>query len=287
MPTSQFPRYGTITKLSPADGAIIGTENRGVDGSVFELAVAEGDLAVSSGWLTSDLIGLATVSWNGHWRASIPVLGGSLPAVTFAIVGDRIELTYGTTAHSYSSVCTPWPPPYEDLPGCAPDWFVELGGQPTAPVGIGTTQVVYGDTTGTVTVLDTATGAVAWTAELGDGIGRKPAVAGGNLLVATDDGRLVALPAAGCGAATCTPLWSASLGAGPSTGPVVGGDVAYVGVGGDVLAFALDGCGRPTCRKLARVSTGTSTVTDGLIVHDGRLVAGTGDGHLVAFGLPG
>jgi len=282
VPTSFHNQVGTVEKLDPADGSTISTTP---GDAVFELAVADERIAVLSGRLNSSGLAAATISWT--YSPSGPLSSGGYPGASFAIVGDRIQWSYGTSAQGFSAACPPYPPDWP-VSGCAPDWTTPLAGTPTAPVGIGTTQVVYGDSSGTVTVLDTATGAVAWTAELGAGISRKPAVADGNLLVATDDGRLVALPAAGCGTATtCTPLWSASLGAAPSTGPAVGGDVAYIGVGGDIVAFARDGCGQPTCPELTRISTGTSPVTGGPIVHDGRLVVGTGDGHLVAFGLPG
>jgi len=65
---------------------------------------------------------------------------------------------------------------------------------------------------------------------------------------------------------------------------VVAGDVVYVTVGSDVLAFPAGGCGTATCAPLAQVSAG-ARITGGPIVDDGRLVVGTEDGHVVAFGL--
>ena len=103
---------------------------------------------------------------------------------------------------------------------------------------------------------------------------------------ATSDGRLVALPAAGCGSATCAPLWEGAVG-GPAQALVAAGDVAYVSTAagtGDVAAFDLAGCGTTTCDPLVTVSVG-HPLSDSMTVHDGRLIVGTLDGHVVAFGL--
>ena len=99
-------------------------------------------------------------------------------------------------------------------------------------------------------MLDVATGAIAWRAELGAAVNTSPAVTDSTIFVTTADNRLVALPAGECGAATCGPLWQASLGA-TLTGPTVGGDVVYVGTSaGDVKAIAAAGCGSATCGVL-------------------------------------
>ena len=280
VPATVF-RFGTVHKLNPADGTTVDGGSYSGD-AVGDLAVADDRVAVFSGTGNSSGFGIARIGWK-YTPQIFFSLSGPGPGSHFAIVGDRIQWSQGTQALGFSAACPSYPPGYP-VPGCAPDWATDLGGTPTAPAGIGTTQVVYADSTGTVTVLDTASGAVVWTAELGAAVTGAPAVADGNILLATGGGQLVALPAAGCGTATCTPLWSGDVGGTPGTGPVAGGDVAYVGVAGDVVAFALDGCGGPTCPSLARVSAG-STITGGPIVHDGRVVVGTQDGRVVAFGL--
>jgi hypothetical protein len=96
---------------------------------------------------------------------------------------------------------------------------------------------------------------------------------------------VVALPAAGCGAARCSPVWEASLGAAPTTNPAAGGDVVYVAAGSTLLAFGADGCSTPTCAPLASLAVG-NVVTGGPIVLQGRVVVGTSDGRVVAYGLP-
>ena len=60
---------------------------------------------------------------------------------------------------------------------------------------------------------------------MGANVSATPALAGGVLYVPTADGDLVAVDAAGCGAATCEPLWSAAIdGTAITEQPAVSGD---------------------------------------------------------------
>lgn len=102
--------------------------------------------------------------------------------------------------------------------------------------------------------LDAATGEVRWTGRLaGRGLGM--AVAGGKVFVAMGSAGVAVFAGAGCGAAECDPLWTASL------GPVLRYDAPLV-VGGTLLtpalverlrwrgsvgAFDADGCGAAVC----------------------------------------
>jgi hypothetical protein len=73
-----------------------------------------------------------------------------------------------------------------------------------------------------------------WVADVGaggalpDAQAGQPAVAGGVVYVTWGDGTIAALPAAGCGAPTCEPLWSGSVPAPPLSGPVVSGGRLYL-----------------------------------------------------------
>jgi outer membrane protein assembly factor BamB len=202
---------------------------------------------------------------------------GAVPA--YALAGDVALWSEGDDAVAFS-----------DCPvtgECAPRWRTPLGDLPVGPAVVGTDAVVYIDVGGTVHVLDLATGAVRYRAEVGSTLSVAPAVAGDTILVATDDRRLVALPAGGCGALTCGPLWVGSIGRAPATAPVAGTEVAYVArAGGGIAAFDLDGCTAHRCRPLTVVPTG-ATVTGGPILEPGRLIAGLADGDVVAFGLDG
>src|SRR5439155_502446 len=69
--------------------------------------------------------------------------------------------------------------------------------------------------------------------------------------VGSGDGKLYAFAAAGCGASTCAPLWTAATGGPIYSSPAVAGGTVYVGSNDDKLyAFAASGCGAPTCAAL-------------------------------------
>lgn len=275
-----FFRFGNVFRLAPATGAVVGGGD--VTNAFFaDASVADDVVAVINGSFAPG-IGVAHVSWTT--RATI--FTGGMPRISsYAIVGDHVLWGSDGTALGYGPVCQPFPAPVPQ-DWCAPHWTTGLSATIVGgPAGNGPEQVVYADGSGTVSVLDVATGALRWTASLGAGAAAAPAVAGGTILVPTVDGRLVSLPAPGCGAATCEALWEAELGSPASQPPAVGGDVAYVGTQtGDLVAVALGGCAA-TCDPLVTLSTG-SAISGGPIVHDGRLIAGTADGRVVAFGLP-
>jgi len=147
----------------------------------------------------------------------------------------------------------------------------------------------YGGTGHTIYALDTATGAIEWTADVGAGVAAAPALADGLLYVPTTDGHLVVVDGDGCGAATCAPLWSAAAGSNIGQQPAVAGGVVYTGSSdGTVHAFAAAGCGAATCAPLWSAATGAPVVS-GPVVSGGRLyvVSATdfASGRLVAYGL--
>lgn len=275
-------RFGGIYELAPSTGELLAGSP--TSAAHFDAAVAGDVLATRRSTIVPPGdFGVFQVAWKRTAGLVGPTSGGG-----YAIAGDWILWSEGSGALGFGPNCQPHPAPVPEFVGCAPDWRTTLPGTPVGgPAKVGTDGVAYADGTGTVTVLDVATGAVRWTGNIGapPAAGTALAVAGDAILVATGDGRLVALPAAGCGAATCAPLWEAPVGGTPSEAPAAGGDVAYVGTtAGDIVAFAVDGCGAATCAPLATVATG-SRITGGPIVHDGRLIAGTQDGRLLAFGV--
>jgi hypothetical protein len=102
---------------------------------------------------------------------------------------------------------------------------------------------------------------------------------------------LDAYPADGCGAAVCTPAWSASLGyGGMHHSLAVAGDVVYAGYRwyeGDppyddrLVAFDVDGCGAATCEPLAELEL--PGLADHVVVAGGRVVVHASGQGLVAF----
>ena len=125
-----------------------------------------------------------------------------------------------------------------------------------------------------------------WTAKLANGVHTTPAVVNGLVYLATagntDNGLgiLYAFRAAGCGQATCKPVWTAPV---PNTGssPTVSGGVVYiVASDGRLLAFTATGCGQASCAplwagNLKTSGTGAPAVANGLVyaTSSERLVA--------------
>jgi outer membrane protein assembly factor BamB len=277
---AMFQGKGGLLKLDPADGSTVGG---GLDGEATRsVGVADGQIATMAGTVTPSGFGTAHIDWK--FQPAAMLSPGTDTGSDFAVVGERVMWALGTAAQGYSAACPAYP---EGSPvtGCAPDWSTDLGARPTTPAAVGRDGVVYVDDSGTITVLDAATGTVRWTGEVGAQVAHAPAVARGNVLVSTNDGRLVAFAAAGCAASTCPPLWEGTLAANAATAPVAGGDVVYVGMGDrQIAAFDLDGCGADTCSPLATVWVGD--LSGGPIVHDGLLIAGTNDGNVIGFRLP-
>ena len=174
-----------------------------------------------------------------------------------------------------------------------PNWSVEgVSGVPVLSDDAATT--VYAGL-GDISAIDGHTGSVLWRGETPQHEGT-PALAGGTLFTPGIGGyrvpdRLYAYPAAGCGAATCPPAWSAEVNTLPDNGapvlqPAVAGGVVYLaGEGGVLYAFDAAGCGAATCEPLWSASV-DSEITGAPAVSNGRVYVGTADGRLVAFGLP-
>jgi len=107
-----------------------------------------------------------------------------------------------------------------------------------------------------LTVLDAKTGALQWTAAIASGETiQAPIVDKGMVFVAADStyngGTFYAFNAAGCGQATCTPLWTVHNASGWGNSPAAANDVVYIGGKDKMLyAFAEAGCGAATCAPL-------------------------------------
>ena len=105
----------------------------------------------------------------------------------------------------------------------------------------------------------------------------------------SNDGRLNAFTAAGCGQATCAPLWQGLVGDQSvlQSSPAVAGGTVYIGsFDGKLYAFDANGCGAATCRPLWTAQTGgpiESTPT----VWQGKVYVGSNDGRLHVFDANG
>jgi outer membrane protein assembly factor BamB len=225
---------------------------------------------------------LLSLSSSGTPAISSPTFVGG--HVLIAVGGSVMAWTIGT--------CTPAPAPAPPT-FCAPDWTTAL---PTSaastPAGVGADRAAVSSPEGDIAVLDVATGSVLVRMSAGAGGLTPPAVGHDVLFVGAGNGLLYAFPAAGCGAPSCGPLWSADTGTGAAVShqPAGGADVIYVGTAnGRVVAFPLAGCGAPSCapRWTGVVDDVAGARVNGPIVSGGVLYAATSTGRLAAFRLPG
>jgi outer membrane protein assembly factor BamB len=207
------------------------------------------------------------------WQSAIPVdttraEGPMLTGGQVVVIGEP-----ETTVHSFAvDGC--------GAATCRATWTSTLD----APVGL--ISVPVAGSAGPIFVLagqhllalDRATGDELWRAPLGAS-GAGLALAEGTVYVTAgiNDSQLQAFDADGCGAATCEPLWMASIGDQTGSDPVVGGGVVYVQAGSNLRAFDADGCGDVTCSPLVDIlvlpSASLSLAGGRLFVSGGGIVA--------------
>lgn len=170
--------------------------------------------------------------------------------------------------------------------GCAASWTTPVT-KPIGPaVSLANGSVAVASQAGVLTVLNEATGAPEWTGSIGAS-GTYPLAATDSFAFAVDHdtNTLLAFAAAGCGATTCTPAWTAPIGGSVSARPSIAGDVVYVGRSdGVITAFDARGCGTSTCPALT-AKTVSAAVTAPPSVVFGRLLVPTATG-IETFSLP-
>jgi len=161
---------------------------------------------------------------GGGIQYSSPAVGGGLVLVG---AGDGVLYAFPQSCGS-------------DGATCRPRWTFRAGASlaDSSPLVRGDVAYVAADRVYAVAL---ATGKLLWT-----GPGRAltstfgmtaPAASGGSVFVATVEGALEALPES-CGVTRCRPSWTASLGATPTSQPVVADGLVYVGAGRRLYAFA-------------------------------------------------
>ena len=138
-----------------------------------------------------------------------------------------------------------------------------------------------------------------WTGTTGNQIfDSSPAVAGGEVYVASTDGKVYAFDAAGvtnCSGTptTCTPLWTSNPIGAIDTSPTVAGGVLYIGEFKTLYAFDAAGVtncfsGTPTmCSPLWTAATGGSIQHSSPAVANGVVYVGADDQYLYAFDAAG
>ena len=195
---------------------------------------------------------------------------------------DPAEITLGLGLRAYDLDTAPAPcatdssGEYPVTYGC-PVWVVPVDGTTvTAPVlSDDASTVVVGTDSGTVYAVDEATGAVRWTADVGSAVTADVGIADGTVLVPTAANGVVALPLAGCGAATCGPVWSSAVVGGVAQQPVSAGGAVFVAHdGGVVAAYPTVGCGAAPCAPVWSTDVGE--------VFDAPMAIGSGHLFVIA-----
>lgn len=192
---------------------------------------------------------------------------------------DPTSVATGLSLRAYTLDSAP-PPCATDGSGdfpityACPRFSVPLPGtSASSPVLSDDLATVYvGTDAGVLHAVDVATGALAWTADVGSAVTATPAVADGMVLVPTDAG-LVAVDAGGCGAGTCGAAWSSTGTAAVTVQPAAVGGAVFVGdATGTLSAFAIAGCGAGTCTSSWSTDLG-STFTGPIAIGSTHLIA--------------
>ena len=129
--------------------------------------------------------------------------------------------------------------------------------------------------------------AALWSTFAGGPVSSTPAVSGGVVYFGSDDTKLYAADAGGCGSSICTPLWTAATGGAIKSSPAVANGVVYVGSDdGRLYAFAAGGCGASTCMPLWTAATG-GAIESSPAEANGVVYVGSDDGRFYAFASAG
>ena len=169
----------------------------------------------------------------------------------------------------------------------------------TSPVVMGDNVYINGGDAGLVVFPAAGCGAATceptWQGQTGPQAIAAPAVAGGIVFsvsqasFTSNDGRLNAFDAAGCGAPLCQPVWT-GIGGTESflvSSPAIARSTVYVGsFDGMLYAFDGRGCGSPTCQPLWTGQTG-SPIDSSPAVAGGTVYVGSTNGRLSAFPADG
>jgi outer membrane protein assembly factor BamB len=246
-----------------------------------------------SWWFIGPGVTLVDVTAAGGWEhdqaAGICTLGSPFPPIVeigpLSSDGDAVLFPRGRTLTALPVDCT--------AAGCPTSWSVDIGPSIAAaatvvgpPVVLAGGDIALGTSDGHVVVVDGTTHQVDWIAPLAAPLGQPLAATPTTIFATGTDGSLAALPAGGCGSATCHPAWTTALTSPASARPSIGGDVVYVGsADGTVSALPAGGCGAATCHPLWTGAT-PGRITGAPAVAAGTVVVGSLDGTVTAFALP-
>jgi hypothetical protein len=183
---------------------------------------------------------------------------------------------------------------------CTPIWT--LPGAIGGPAVSG--NMLYAAGGGGLLVADATTGKVAWTGAIAtsDRYPGSPVVDGGYVFLASapsinnSTSTLYAFNASGCGQATCSPLWTASIqegdGYAAGTGLAVANNTVFVN-GYGLYAFPEGGCGASTCspswigQTNSPGQTGNWMIDSAPAIANGLVYVGADDDSVRAFDVTG
>ena len=284
---SIFP--GTIMRFNESTGAPLSA----LDGAGADLT-QRGSLLVSTESAgNSNQIGISRLfvtdlAGTASWKTYIAIVTGHVPVSTSAAVSNnRIFLGNESNVLAYPIAEPAACPTFTSGEICPPAWTSPAGSAVQFhPVLTSDHQTVIAPTQSSIVALDTGNGALRWTGTLASKPSAAPAVAGAYVYVPTISGQLAVFSAAGCGAPTCTPVWTAQTGSSIGQPPsITSGGLVYTGSDdGSIHAYSASGCGSPTCTSLWSVATG-SKITGGPVNALGRVFVGTVDGRIIAYSL--
>jgi outer membrane protein assembly factor BamB len=155
--------------------------------------------------------------WFGQAIRSgvISTVGSSSPAVS----GGKVYIGAGDTLFAFSTSCSGT---------CNPSWSFPTGNEIASSPAVSGGKVYIGSEDGHMYVLNTS-GVLQWSAATATGsIGSSPTVANGVVYIGANL-NIDAFPAAGCGAATCSPIWTAPLTGAFFSTPVVANGMVFEG----------------------------------------------------------
>ncbi len=194
--------------------------------------------------------------------------------------GTRAFVVRGSTLSAFALSCAS---------PCAPSWSVDVG-QPIvgAPIVLANGDVAVGDKAGTLSARHAATGAADWSSTSEPGAANtstSPAATDASVFMTGPDGTVRSYAAAGCGSPTCSPTWTAPIGATPAQRASIGGGVLYVPASGNgLVTFDARGCGAATCSALKTI-VAAHPITGPPAIVGGRVIVPTRS-DIETFALP-
>jgi outer membrane protein assembly factor BamB len=253
------PGYCQFVSLNAASGAVNWTALNSYLGGLppAQAAVADGAILDEANYLAAYSTSTGASLWQSSYSgyAYSPVAANGMIYAT----GNWNNQENGYSLDAYSVAGC-------GQPVCAPVWsYSPPGGTQFSPA-VANGSVYYGNWNASsgvgnqLLVLDAATGTLQWSGAIGDGQAINTTAVDNGYVIFTANiqgyqgapaGTLYVFNAAGCGQATCQPLWTATNAAGWGQATAEANGVIYVGgQDGALYAFNEAGCQTTTCAPL-------------------------------------